>query len=102
MRVNLRTPATVSIGGGEFPERIDFLLNARTDRYARFRASLLREDGTLLVHADQMVRDSNFDLRVSFNTSMLPAGEYVLRIDGYARGGRLESFSEATVRVMTR
>ncbi len=47
VRVDLRTPGTVSIGGGDFPERIDFLLNARTDRYARFRVSLLRDDGTL-------------------------------------------------------
>ena len=58
--------------------------------------SLLRDDGTLLVHADQMVRDSNYDLRLSFNTSMLPAGEYVLRVDGYARGGKLERFAEAS------
>ncbi len=46
-----------------------------------------------------MVRDSNYDLRLSFNTSMLPAGEYVLRVYGYARGGKLERFAEATVRV---
>jgi hypothetical protein len=99
VRIDLRAPALVSVGGNGFPERLDLLLNARTDRYARFRVSLLRDDGTLLVHADQMVRDSNNDLRLSFNTSMLPDGAYLIRIDGYARGGKLERFSEARMRV---
>ena len=102
VRVDLRAARAISIGGGEFPERIDVLFNARTKQYARFRMSLLRNDGTLLVHADQMVRDSNYDLRLSFNTSMLPAGEYVLRVDGYARGGKLERFAETAVRVTPR
>jgi hypothetical protein len=97
VRVDLRNPGTVSIGGGEFPERVDFLLNARSDRYARFRVSLLREDGTLLLHAEQLVRDSNQDLRLSLNTSLLPAGRYALRVDGYGRGGGLEPFAEAAL-----
>ena len=95
VRIDLRAPASVSVGGGEFPERVDFVLNARTDRYARFRVSLLRDDGALLVHADHLVRDSNFDLRLSFNTSMLPPGHYLVRVEGYARDGRLEHFAEA-------
>jgi len=95
VRIDLRAPRLVSIGGGAFPERIDLLMNARTKQYARFRVSLLRDDGTLLVHADQVVRDSNFDLRFSFNSSILPAGAYVIRVEGYGRGGKLERFAEA-------
>ena len=95
VRVDLRAPGTVAVGGRDFPERVDLRLNARTTRYARFRVSLLREDGTLLLHADQLVRDSNMDLRLSFNSSLLPAGPYVLRVEGYARGGKLERFAEA-------
>ena len=64
--------------------------------------SLLRDDGTLLLHADQVVRDSNLDLRLSVNTSMLPAGAYLLRVDGYARGGKLERFGEAQLRAAGR
>ncbi len=101
-RVNLRNPGTVTMGGGDFPERIDFLLNARSDRYARFRVSLLREDGTLVFHADHMVRDSNMDLRLSLNSSVLPEGGYVIRVDGYARGGRTERFAESALRVVGR
>lgn len=102
VRVDLRAPHMVSMGGGDFPERVDFLVNARTTRYARFRVSLLRDDGALLLHADQLVRDSNLDLRLSINTSMLPAGVYLLRVDGYARGGKLERFGEAQLRVAGR
>ncbi|MBM4219581.1 MAG: hypothetical protein FJ171_08095 [Gammaproteobacteria bacterium] len=102
VRVDLRNPATVSIGGGDFPERVDFLLNARSDRYARFRVSLLRDDGTLVLHADQMVRDSNLDLRLSLNSSVLPQGGYVIRVEGYARDGNLQRFSETGMRVVGR
>jgi hypothetical protein len=97
VRVDLRTPRTVSVGGRDFPERIDLRVNARTGRYARFRLSLMRDDGTLLVHADQVVRDSNMDLRLSFNTSLLPPGSYVVRVEGYARSGGLEQLGEARV-----
>ena len=95
VRVDLRAPAAVTVGGRGFPERVDLRVNARTDRYSRFRLSLLRDDGTLLLHADQLVRDSNMDLRLSFNTSLLPAGRYVLRVEGYGRGARLERLGEA-------
>lgn len=102
VRVDLRNPGTASIGGGEFPERVDFLLNARSDRYARFRISLLRDDGTLVLHADHLVRDSNQDLRLSLNSSVLPQGSYVLRVEGYGRGGKLDRFAEAGLRVAGR
>ena len=95
VRIDLRAPGSLAVGGRDFPERIDLRMNARSNRYTRFRVSLLREDGTLLLHADQMVRDSNQDLRLSFNTSLLPAGRYLLRVEGYARGGKLERFAEA-------
>lgn len=99
VRIDLRAPGTVSVGGGEFPERIDLRINARSERYGRFRASLARDDGTLVFHADQLVRDSNQDLRLSINTSILPQGGYVLKVEGYGRGGKLEHFAEARMRV---
>jgi hypothetical protein len=95
--VDLRAARTVAVGGRDFPERIDLRLNARSNRYERFRVSLLREDGTLLLHAEQLVRDSNQDLRLSLNTSLLPAGRYLLRVDGYGRSGKLEPFAEAAL-----
>jgi len=100
VRVDLRNPGAVAIGGGDFPERVDFLLNARSDRYARFRVSLLRHDGTLVFRAENLVRDSNLDLRLSINSSAVPQGNYMLRVEGYARGGRSEPFSEVSLRVV--
>lgn len=88
-----------SINAGGFPQRIDLLVNASSKRYARFRVSLLRADGTLILHADQMVRDSNYDLRLSFNSSILPDGEYRVRVEGYARKGDLERLSEMQLSV---
>jgi hypothetical protein len=102
VRIDPRSPRQLTIGGGEFPERVDLRFNAATRRYARFRMSLLRDDGTLLFHADQLVRDSNHDLRFSFNTSMLAAGRYLVRVEGYARGGRTERFAEAALLVPVR
>jgi hypothetical protein len=102
VRIDLRSPRLVALDGGGFPQRIDLLLNARTKQYARFRVSLLRADGTLIFHADQMVRDSNDDLRLSFNTSMLPDGRYEIRVEGYARSGRMERFGEAPIQITGR
>src|SRR5262245_22696126 len=95
VRIDLRAPRAVSVGGVGFPERVDLLVNARTDRYARFRMSLLRDDGTLIVHADQMLRDSNNDLRLSFNSSILPAGTYRIRVEGYLPAGATQFMAEA-------
>ena len=94
-----RESQRASINAGGFPQRIDLLVNARSDRYSRFRMSLLRDDGTLILHADQMVRDSNYDLRLSFNSSVLPDGQYRIRVEGYARGGKLERLSEMRLAV---
>jgi len=49
-----------------------------------------------------MVRDSNSDLRMSFNTSLLPNGRFRLRIESYTRNGDLQPFEEATLQVMGR
>lgn len=102
VKVDPRESRRVSVDGGGFAQRVDFLVNARSDRYARFRLSLLRNDGTLILHADRMIRDSNNDLRLSLNTSLLPNGEYRIRVEGYARNGGLERLSEAQMLVSGR
>lgn len=99
VRINPRESRAVGIGGTDLPQRVDLLIAAVTSSYDRFRVTLSRDDGTLLLHADRMVRDSNNDLRLSLNTSMLPAGRYRLRIDGYARNGELRPFEEASLHV---
>ena len=66
-----------------------------SDRYERFRIALLRDDGTAILHAERLARDSNGELHLGFNTSMLPDGIYRLRVEGYTRRGELERFAEA-------
>lgn len=102
VRLEPREFRRAGIDGGGFPQRIDLLVNARSDRYAHFRLTLLRDDGTLVLHADRMTRDSNHDLRFSFNTSLLPDGEYRIRVEGYARNGGLERLSEMQLLVSGR
>jgi hypothetical protein len=102
VKVDPRVSRQIGIDGGGLPQRIDLLINARSGRYHQFRVSLLRDDGTLILHADRMVRDSNYDLRLSFNTSVLPNGQYRIRIEGYARNHELEKFDEAQMSVVGR
>ena len=102
VRVDPRARQLVGVDSGGFPQRIDLLIAARSDRFQRFRVSLVRDDGTLVLHADRMVRDSNNDLRLSLNTSILPDGKYVIRIEGYTRGGEMERYAEARMQVMGR
>lgn len=102
VRVNPRDSRVIGIGGGDLPQRVDLKIAAVTSSYDRFRVTLMRDDGTLLLHADRMVRDSNNDLRLSLNTSLLPVGRYRLKIDGYSRQGDLEPFEEASLQVAGR
>jgi hypothetical protein len=102
VKIDPRVSRQISIDGSGLPQRIDLLLNARSNRYHLFRVSLLRDDGTLILHADRLVRDSNYDLRLSFNTSVLPNGQYRIRIEGRGRNGEMERFSEARMTVVGR
>ena len=102
VRIDPRQSRVIGVGGGDLPQRIDLKIAAVTQSHDRFRVSILRDDGTLVLHADRMVRDSNSDLRLSFNTSLLPAGQYRIRIEGYARNGELQPFEEASMQVAGR
>jgi hypothetical protein len=102
VRIDPRQSRIVGIDAGGMPQRVDLMIAAVTSNHDRFRVSLLRDDGTLVLHADRMVRDSNSDLRMSFNTSLLPNGRYRLRIEGYTRNGDLQPFEEASLQVSGR
>lgn len=102
VKIDPRDSRMVGIGGGDAPERVDLHIAVVTDRYERFRVSLMRDDGTLVLHADRMVRDSNSDLRLSLNTSVLPAGIYRIRVEGYERGGETRRFAESRMQVAGR
>jgi hypothetical protein len=102
IRIDPRASRVAGVDAGGLPQRIDLLIAATTDRYDQFRVSLLREDGTALLHAERLVRDSNGDLRLSFNTTLLPNGRYRIRIEGYTWRGQLQPVAEARIQFMGR
>jgi hypothetical protein len=102
VRIDPRAARIAGIDASGLPQRVDLLIDARTDHYDRFRVSLLREDGTALLHAERLTRDSNGDLRLSFNTTLLPNGRYRIRIEGYTWRGQLQPVAEARFQLMGR
>lgn len=102
VRINARDSGLIGIDGGGMPQRIDLVIGVQTDRYDRFRVSLVRDDGTLLFHADRLIRDSNSELKLSLNSSMLPNGRYRIRIEGYPRTGEMQRFAEVLMQVSGR
>ena len=78
------------------------MIAVATDRYEQFRVSLLREDGTALLHAERLARDSNGDLRISLNSTLLPNGPYRIRFEGHNWRGELQPVAEAQFQLMGR
>jgi len=99
LRIDPRAGRLTGIDAGGLPQRIDLVIAANTDRYERFRLALARDDGTALLRTERLARDSNGDLHLSFNTTMLPDGMYRLSIEGYTRRGELLPFAEARLRL---
>lgn len=102
VRVDPRVARVAAIDAGGLPQRIDVRISMKTDRYDLFRVSLLREDGTTVLHAERLARDSNDDLRLSFNSTLLPNGRYRIRIEGHTWRGELQRVTEARMQVIGR
>jgi hypothetical protein len=102
VRIDPRAARIARIGVAGLPQRIDLLIAVATDRYVQFRVSLLREDGTALLHAERLLRDSNGDLRISLNSTLLPNGSYRIRIEGHNWRGELQPVAEAQFQLMGR
>jgi hypothetical protein len=46
-----------------------------------------RGEGTAIAHFDRMARDSNGEIRFALNSSVLPAGDYEIRVSGFTWRG---------------
>ena len=88
-RVSLESGGNLKLGGGA-PERLEIRIEARSNKYNQFRVSLLRDDGTAVLHFDRLQRDTNGELRFALNSTLLPPGGYVLRIEGFTWRGETE------------
>lgn len=86
-RVSLRAPRRVSLGGGQAAERLEILIEARSDRYQVYRIAISRDDGTSVMHVDRVQPDSSGNLRIALNSTLLPPGSYSIRVDGFTWRG---------------
>jgi hypothetical protein len=102
VRVDPRAGRLTGIDAGGFARRIDLAIAVASDRFDRYRIALSRDDGTALLHAERLALDSNGELHLGINTSMLPDGIYRLRVEGYTRHGDLEKYAESRLSVAGR
>ena len=99
LRVDPRASGVTGIDASGFATRFDLSIAVTSDRFERYRIALSRDDGTALLHTERLVPDSNGDLHLGFNSSMLPNGIYRLRVEGYTRLGKLEKYAESRLSV---
>lgn len=99
VRIDPRAGRLTGVFTGEFAQRIDLSIAVNSDRYQRFRIALSRDDGTAILHSERLVPDSNGDLHLGLNSSILPDGVYRLRVEGYTRRGELEKYAEAKLQI---
>ena len=101
-RIDPRAGGITGIDAGGLASRVDLAITVNSDRFERYRIALSRDDGTALLHTERLAPDSNSDLHLGFNTSMLPEGIYRLRVEGYTRRGELERYAESRLSVVKR
>lgn len=82
IRIDPQARQRYGIGGGTAASRIELHVAVRTLEFNQFRVNLARGDGTFVAQLNRLVRDSNGNLRLAFNSSLLPAGDYELRVEG--------------------
>ena len=102
LRVDPRAGGLTVIDAGGFATRVDLSIAVTSDRFDRYRIALSRADGTAILHTERLLPDSNGELHLGFNTSMLPDGIYRLQVEGYTRRGVLEKYAESRLSVAGR
>ena len=101
-RIDPRAGGVTGIDAGGFASRVDLAIAVHSERFDRYRIALARDDGTAILHVERLALDSNGDLHLGFNSSMLPDGIYRLRVEGYTRRGELEKYAESRLSVSGR
>jgi hypothetical protein len=89
VRVSADAGGNISLGG-RAPERVEIRIEARSNKFNQFRVAIQRDDGTAVLHFDRLQRDSNGELRLALNSTLLPPGSYSLRIEGFTWRGDTE------------
>ena len=69
------------------PQLLDLRINMEYSRASQFRLTVDKEDQGRALIIENLTKDSNGDLRLSFNSSGLAAGTYKVRIEGLPMRG---------------
>lgn len=64
------------------PELVDLRIDMSYAHEDRFRVTVDKRDQGRVLVINNLARDSNGDLRISFNSSALAGGEYAVRLEG--------------------
>ncbi len=92
-RIARATPAAAGqlrVGAGEFAERLEIRIAVPGDKFRSYNVALARDDGVSIFNAERLQRDSNGELILQLNSSVLPAGAYSIRLEGVTARGRTE------------
>lgn len=87
VRVALESGASVGLGGGDLPERVELRIAVGGSRFNVFGVAIARDDGTELIQVERLQRDTNGELKLALNTSVLSGGTYTLRVEGFTWRG---------------
>jgi hypothetical protein len=65
-----------------YPSLLDLKIDMSHTKFAQFKLTLEKSGQGRAMVIDNLMKDSNGDLEIAFNSSGLAAGEYRVRIDG--------------------
>ena len=91
--------AAATIGGGAAAQLADLRIDMTRSPYRAFRVTIDRVGEGRVAILHNVMKDSNGDLRLAFNTSALGPGTYQFAIDGLTWRGEPEPDSWLTIRV---
>jgi hypothetical protein len=75
------TVPTVGLGSRTAPTMAELRVNVAFARGNLYEATIRRDDGTFWARLDNLVRDSNGELRLGLNSGAFAAGTYEVRIE---------------------
>jgi len=90
--------AAVTLGGGP-AQMADLKIDMSWSKFTAFRVTIDRKDQGRVAVLNYMLRDSNGDLRFSFNDSALGPGIYQFAIEGLTLRGEIEPQAWITLAV---
>lgn len=71
------------------PQLLDLYINVAGSPFNTFQVTVDKKDAARVLQIRRVMRDSNDDVRLSWNSSAFGPGEYQFRLEGYDRRGNV-------------